>query len=497
MENQQLESAQPFRSASANFYALKPNAENFVAKALAALEKTQEGEFKNVGLCSVPTHVLELLGIDWMNVTADKPATIVLHTAPPGSEGVYTPAIIIVNTVDQHWAFGRVMPLDDEYTATVPQYLNKKVHVAAPIDLMTTPESKNPMVVFTPNLDRRKLFLNEQGQERQILEIKGPGAYKLPVKLMLDRATPKNRANHINFLKGLEPRIRGDRRIMREYVESGAFLKDYQAFKEIAGNGHWSHRGYLADLIDCDLEELDKFKELDALSDEEYISAVEKLIEVDAQQTWAQQRRDQQTELEFLDWVQEQTGRPFTELHHNFLALEFPDRFKATVVEGEGDEDDVLPAEPVDIAVTVYGTIVEEPIDDQILGLDVPFAIETLQALQLNGHRITIVTGRNEEETEQIVEALKERGFEADAVNFVMPNNINQGKDLHNLTLAQLSVDMIIDFRCVGMQLQTLANHEAKTLFWPPVTSWLKDNGFITQKDVSQILLSLQNKSPT
>jgi hypothetical protein len=47
------------------------------------------------------------------------------------------------------------------------------------------------------------------------------------------------------------------------------------------------------------------------------------------------------------------------------------------------------------------------------------------------------------------------------------------------------------------MQLQTLANHEAKTLFWPPVTSWLKDNGFITQKDVSQILLSLQNKSPT
>lgn len=488
---QQPEGTEVFKTLSGIFYAVKPTMKNKIAEAIEAIEKDELGEPKGRGLVSIPTHVLQLLGHDFAEITAENPVTLVLRLDPIDAKAedmMYTAAYAIIDQVNDHWAFGRVFPISDLHAAQQALIAFADKNVTSPADFMEMPVSEKP-IVTNVGKDRSHLFFWEKGKDPQKLQILGPGAFKLPIKLKIDRYTPRNLEAHLKFLQGLDVTVRQDRRIAREFINCGALEKNYQEFLKL-GDKPFTHAEYMAELINIDKAMLDQFEKMDALPDDKYIAAVKDLLEADAQLTWKAQWERGDTKLEFLPWVEEYTGRPFTEIHHNFLAKEFPEQFK--VVESEDPDDDVMMMEPADIAVTVLGTIFEEPVDDKVVGHPNPFAIDTLTALQRNGHRITVVTGAfDEETTEKIVQALKDAGFEADMVNAISPNDRNRGQNLTDLSLAGISADMTIDFRNVGMQLHSIVNHDKQCLFWPPVTSWLQANGYLTMEDVQVILARL------
>lgn len=66
-------------------------------------------------------------------------------------------------------------------------------------------------------------------------------------------------------------------------------------------------------------------------------------------------------------------------------------------------------------AVDFDGTIVDHEFPD--IGNEKPFAIETLKALQAEGHKVVIWTCRGEPYITPVVEWLEQRGFKPDAIN--------------------------------------------------------------------------------
>ncbi len=67
------------------------------------------------------------------------------------------------------------------------------------------------------------------------------------------------------------------------------------------------------------------------------------------------------------------------------------------------------------ICVDFDGTIVTHDFPE--IGKDVPYAIETLKALQDNGHKIILFTMRADEYLDEAVDYLKKRGNELYGIN--------------------------------------------------------------------------------
>lgn len=66
-------------------------------------------------------------------------------------------------------------------------------------------------------------------------------------------------------------------------------------------------------------------------------------------------------------------------------------------------------------AVDFDGTIVDHEFPE--IGAEKPYAIETLKALQADGHKIVLWTCRNEVYITPVVKWFEERGFQPDAIN--------------------------------------------------------------------------------
>ena len=96
------------------------------------------------------------------------------------------------------------------------------------------------------------------------------------------------------------------------------------------------------------------------------------------------------------------------------------------------------------IAVDFDGTIVEHRYPG--IGREIPFAIETLKMLSIEGHRLILWSVREGELLNEAVEWCRERGLEFYAVNKDYPE---EKKEDNNFS-RKLKVEMFIDDRNVG-----------------------------------------------
>ena len=95
------------------------------------------------------------------------------------------------------------------------------------------------------------------------------------------------------------------------------------------------------------------------------------------------------------------------------------------------------------IAVDFDGTIVEHRYPK--IGPEKPFAIQTLQQLQREGHRLILFTAREGELLEEAVKFCRERGLDFYAVN----SNESE-KALFSRRTAKVIADIYIDDRNLG-----------------------------------------------
>ena len=97
------------------------------------------------------------------------------------------------------------------------------------------------------------------------------------------------------------------------------------------------------------------------------------------------------------------------------------------------------------IAVDFDGTIVEHRYP--AIGKERPFAIETLQKLAQEGHRLILWTVREGECLEAAVEFCRSRGLEFYAINSDYPE---EEQDFNNHYTRKLKADIWIDDRNLG-----------------------------------------------
>ncbi|WP_320113064.1 BT0820 family HAD-type phosphatase [Draconibacterium orientale] len=93
---------------------------------------------------------------------------------------------------------------------------------------------------------------------------------------------------------------------------------------------------------------------------------------------------------------------------------------------------------PLTIAVDFDGTIVEHRYPK--IGNELPFAIETLRALQEKGHKLILWTYRAEKELIEAVEFCRKKGLEFYAVNKNYPEEKLNG-NISRKILADLYID--------------------------------------------------------
>ncbi|WP_372650246.1 BT0820 family HAD-type phosphatase [Draconibacterium sp.] len=98
---------------------------------------------------------------------------------------------------------------------------------------------------------------------------------------------------------------------------------------------------------------------------------------------------------------------------------------------------------PLTIAVDFDGTIVEHKYPK--IGNELPFAIETLRALQKKGHKLILWTYRSEIELDEAVEFCKEKGLEFYAVNKNYPE-----EKMNDKISRKILADLYIDDRNYG-----------------------------------------------
>jgi len=103
----------------------------------------------------------------------------------------------------------------------------------------------------------------------------------------------------------------------------------------------------------------------------------------------------------------------------------------------------MLPRNHLIIAVDFDGTIVEDAYPD--IGEPKIFAIETLQELKKDGHRLILWTYRNGERLQEAVDFCKKKGVEFYAVNKNYPEEIFEGK-----VSRKINADIFIDDRNIG-----------------------------------------------
>jgi len=98
---------------------------------------------------------------------------------------------------------------------------------------------------------------------------------------------------------------------------------------------------------------------------------------------------------------------------------------------------------PLTIAVDFDGTIVEHKYPE--IGKELPFAFETLRALQKKGHKLILWTYRAEKELEEAISFCREKGLEFYAVNKNYPEEKMNGK-----VSRKILADIYIDDRNFG-----------------------------------------------
>ncbi|WP_319227458.1 BT0820 family HAD-type phosphatase [Draconibacterium orientale] len=98
---------------------------------------------------------------------------------------------------------------------------------------------------------------------------------------------------------------------------------------------------------------------------------------------------------------------------------------------------------PLTIAVDFDGTIVEHKYPR--IGEELPFAIETLRALQEKGHKLILWTYRSEIELDEAVEFCREKGLEFYAVNKNYPE-----EKMNDKISRKILADLYIDDRNYG-----------------------------------------------
>lgn len=458
---------------------------------------------------AIPTHALEELGFEYKRISREHMATLAAYVDVTSDLGklesgestlLYTPGFIEVDQVVGDSAFGFFIPLRlVEQVEIFKRALNTFLYVQARIDFIDVSfDHKSVCISSSEKTDELVhvviVTTNSKGQEvSNRVPLKTARDYLPTPKEAFDALTDKKKAEHISWLRHLDPSLRADRRIMRDFLESDILIEQYN---EDNPEGI-SHQEYLAELIDANIEDLAKFKDMDSLDDEAYIEAVKTLIQTEAELEWGLAKKDPASvpeDMTFEEWIIEQYGRPFIEIHHTFLSQEFPDRFKALdgVEEDEEIEED-FEANVKTIAVGLDGTIFEEPLGDVLVGGESPYAIEILKKLKQNGHRVILLAeNRSKEDLDDIISMLKERGLEFTAVNRQIANEKNNGINLANTTLGNLSVDFIIDKRCLWASTNSIYNPKAQTLMWSPVASRLVDLGLLYEEDMTDIAASLE-----
>lgn len=114
------------------------------------------------------------------------------------------------------------------------------------------------------------------------------------------------------------------------------------------------------------------------------------------------------------------------------------------------------------IAVDFDGTIVENQFPD--IGPEVPFALSTLRVLQKKGHKIVLWTVRADENLNNAVMFLKEKGIELYGINSNPEQPTNSPKMYANL---------YIDDKALGCPLIIPGNNEEDAETKKPYVNWL------------------------
>lgn len=234
---------------------------------------------------------------------------------------------------------------------------------------------------------------------------------------------------------------------------------------------------------------LNDLAKIDALPDNEYVTAMIAFKKGEVQAMHLQQLNDKKTELHLFDWTLQHFGVEFEELGRAEAEAEI-----VTIGEVNTDVPEDEELEPAVFLVTFDGTIVED--HSPAVGPQTPFAIPVLKKLIEAGHQVIILTDRDNHDTRTpMLDFLKNVGVDVVGnVSYLPANGIIKGDFMHHVQSndnvgKEWLIDYTIDHRQFGapmVQVSGSAEHPP-TMLWTDVIAKLTQSGYLTEEDLFEI----------
>lgn len=244
---------------------------------------------------------------------------------------------------------------------------------------------------------------------------------------------------------------------------------------------------------------LQQLEGIDNLPDDQYVDAMVKFKQAEVTGYHNVEVQKGNTDKHLFDWCLEHFGEEFQHVGRKDAQAEIDMQAIDPEVEDDDGEEEI----PAIFVVTFDGTIVEDQRPSAI-GPESPYAIETMKALQRNGHGVFIFTGRKGEDREAMLEFFQKSEFTpSGTVSNLLPDDVmtmeevdlidNQYHDALD-SAEGLMIDYLIDHKQFGQATIQISGKQnaGATLFWGDIVDKLRNEGYISDDDVEQIKNNLE-----
>jgi hypothetical protein len=294
-------------------------------------------------------------------------------------------------------------------------------------------------------------------------------------------------------LKDIPLTTRAGRQLVRNTIEENRDKLE-ELYKKWEHVDTASFDQWMTEVQGVHMKALHDLEGIDALPDDEYVEAMVTFKKAEAQAYHSAAVKEGKTDMHLFDWVKLHFGEEFENLGRAAAIQELSGLEGAEEADLAADDN-----EPAVFLVSFDGTIVENQRPN--IGPESPYAIGVLKALQKNGHRIFLLTFREGQERQEMLDFLNGAGCNPEGTCRAMwADGVIRDEDVDLVdkekqgNFNDTEIDYLIDYRQFGMpnvQISGKAEYEP-TVYWGDLVQNLHDYGYLTEEDVAEILDSLQ-----
>ena len=292
-------------------------------------------------------------------------------------------------------------------------------------------------------------------------------------------------------LKDIPLDNRAGRRLVRASIEEN---REKLTNMFIKSGAQTTFNEWMTDRQGVMMKVLDELEKIDALSDEDYVKALVAFKKGEAQAYHSQQVKDGKTTLHLFDWTLENFGVEFEQLGLKEAQAEIVNLDEPTESDEGQDQDDEAPAAV--FVVQFDGTIVEDHFP--MIGPESPFAIATMRRLIEKGHTIIVATKRERLDLDLVFDFFANAEVPIVGTISTFPSSgiikpddmwFNDELEIDELPTEDIEVDYLIDHRQFGSPMVQISGRAERdsTFYWGDLIGHMKDLGYLTQEDVTEI----------